>query len=145
MIESLVMKKSILLAFVALVFVGAFADVEYSDNVVWSYSLVRDEAILYGMSSPAPVDSENDILHIPETLGGKPVTEIESVSVDWHTELVIPASVTAIRHGAIRGGRHYKVFTNRLERIASRAGWVRTASGMMTACSSSTSGRAARR
>ena len=94
-----------------------YADVEFSDNEAWDYTIVDSSAFLYGVSSPAPVTSTNDVLRIPSMLGGYPVVEIEGgIYPDWHTELVIPASVTSIRHNSL-GGHYYYGFTNRLERI----------------------------
>lgn len=97
-----------------------YADVEYSDNETWNYTIVDSSAFLYGVSSPTPVTSTNDVLHIPSMLGGYPVVEIEGgIHPDWHTELVIPASVTSIRHNSLGGSGDdfYSRFTNRLERI----------------------------
>ena len=96
----------------------SLADCELYDDVVWSYSIVDGDAYLYGMSSPAPVTSANDVLRIPSSLGGCPVVEIEGgMSPDWNTELVVPASVTSVRHFSIQNAGYYS-YTNRLQRIS---------------------------
>ena len=116
------MKKMIMLCAAVFAAMGMWADVEYSDNVAWSYNIVRGKAFLYGMSSPAPVTSANDVLRIPSSLGGCPVVEIQSgISPDWNTELVIPASVTSIRHLSIQNAG-YDSYTNRLQRITVDSG-----------------------
>ena len=107
-----------------------FADVEYSDNIAWSYSIVRDKVHLYGMSSPGPTNETDDVLYIPDTLGGKPVVEIESgISPDWHVELVIPASVTSVRAFSINNHSG----SNRLERITvdSSNGYYKSVDGCL--------------
>ena len=94
-----------------------YADVEYIDNVAWSYNIVRENAHIYGVSSPAPVTSADDTLIVPSKLGGCPVVEIEGgITVDWNSKLVIPASVTSVRHSSINnyGTNSY---TNRLHWI----------------------------
>ena len=92
--------------------VVAMADCELHDDVVWTYAVVDDYAVIYGMSAPGPTNETDDVLHVPDTLGGKPVVEIESgISPDWHVELVIPASVTSVRPLSINGEARFERIT----------------------------------
>ena len=102
--------------------ISVLADVEYVDNVAWSYNIVRGNAHIYGVSSPAPVTSASDTLTIPSTLGGCPVVEIEGgITVDWNVELAIPATVTSVRHFSINNTGYYS-YTNRLQHITIDSG-----------------------
>ena len=104
------MVKKILMAVVTAGVMPLMAGTEYANGYTWTYRIEGGTAVisnygenweeLYDVISPEPVGA----VTIPSTLGGKPVTSIESFSsgcvgcgyFDGLTSLTIPASVKEI-------------------------------------------------
>ena len=105
------MVKKVLMAVVIVGATPLMADTEYVNGYTWTYRIEGDTAVIsdvynehwerYAVISPKPVGA----VTIPSTLGGKPVTSIESFNdgenlgfdyFDGLTSLTIPASVKTI-------------------------------------------------